>query len=204
MNSHLILANDVFAIEGMLGNGSDYTVFVHEFGIASMDSQFYDRNYGTYHSVYDSFYTMSQFIDTDFEYLRGAAQVVGLMGFEVADRDLVPFRTWNLYSRMLGFVEEINATAAAYNCSVDVDWTERLQIAIEVFGNSSFASVLRRTACALAAKFMRNGSAKGEVCIALKGGCTFVARRGTVQSVVVEFGDIELHHPIALRHASSG
>ena len=104
---------------GMLGSGSDYTVFVHEYGITSMDSRFTagGGGYGTYHSIYDSYFVMSNYIDPGYHFLKAEAQVVGLMGFECVNNDLLPFNLYNLVNRIEGFIEnEISLLSVEYNC----------------------------------------------------------------------------------------
>ena len=50
---------------GILGSGSDYTVFLDHFGIPSLDFSFSKKNsggtYGVYHSIYDSFDWMNKY-----------------------------------------------------------------------------------------------------------------------------------------------
>ena len=130
------IKNKTYNNTGMLGSGSDYTVFVHEYGIASMDSGFVG-GYGTYHSVFDSYFVMSNYIDPQYEYLRGMAQVVGLMGFEIVNNDIIPFNTHNLYERLYQFIELINNLQYEYNCTIYANLTDILEEAIEAYGESS-------------------------------------------------------------------
>ena len=50
---------------GILGSGSDYTVFLDHFGIPSLDFSYSKKNsggtYGVYHSIYDSFDWMNKY-----------------------------------------------------------------------------------------------------------------------------------------------
>ena len=50
----------------ILGSGSDYTVFLDNLGVASIDFAF-SGAYGVYHSVYDSFAWMATEGDPDFK-----------------------------------------------------------------------------------------------------------------------------------------
>ena len=65
---------------GMLGSGSDYTVFVHEYGITSMDSGF-GGGYGTYHSIFDSYFVMSNYIDPGYHFFEGSSSSGWINGF---------------------------------------------------------------------------------------------------------------------------
>mmetsp|Transcript_99081 Transcript_99081/g.296049 ORF Transcript_99081/g.296049 Transcript_99081/m.296049 type:complete len:683 (+) Transcript_99081:59-2107(+) len=86
----------------VLGSGSDYSVFLDHFGVASVDFDFTrtdstgsPTSYGQYHSIYDSFDWMKNFggmaPGESFEYMRSAAQVWGLLALRLADREVVPF-----------------------------------------------------------------------------------------------------------------
>jgi N-acetylated-alpha-linked acidic dipeptidase len=74
-----------------LGSGSDYTPFVQHAGVASINVSFGDEDEdGIYHSIYDSFYFYTHFLDTDLAYGRTLAQTVGTMVIRLADADVVP------------------------------------------------------------------------------------------------------------------
>lgn len=91
---------------GELGDGSDYTPFIHHAGIASLNIGFGGESDGTqYHSVYDDFYWYSHFVDTDFAYGRALAQTSGTAIMRLADADVLPF--------------QFDATAAALRRYVD-------------------------------------------------------------------------------------
>jgi len=55
----------------LLGSGSDFTAYLDELGVPSMDLSFYGA-YGVYHSVYDSFHWMTTEGDPTFAYHRYA------------------------------------------------------------------------------------------------------------------------------------
>ncbi|CAM9748772.1 unnamed protein product, partial [Phaeothamnion confervicola] len=79
---------------GMLGSGSDYTVFLDALGIASIDFEFVadlSDDYGVYHSVYDSFAWMDKWGDPTWEYHAMAARLWGLMALRLADAAVLPF-----------------------------------------------------------------------------------------------------------------
>jgi len=82
---------------GMLGSGSDYTVFLDHFGIASMDFRFErSSTYGQYHSVYDSFAWMDAYggidgkVGSAFQLMAYGAKIWGLLALRLADSDVLP------------------------------------------------------------------------------------------------------------------
>lgn len=83
---------------GVLGSGSDYTVFLDHFGIPSMDFSFDKRlgNYGQYHSIYDSYAWMNYFggrdndVGSAFELMEFAAKIWGLLTMRMASSAVVP------------------------------------------------------------------------------------------------------------------
>ena len=75
---------------GILGSGSDYTVFFNHLGIASADLTF-DGPYGVYHSVYDSYRWMATQGDPGFLYHAAMAKLAGLLALRFANADLLPF-----------------------------------------------------------------------------------------------------------------
>jgi N-acetylated-alpha-linked acidic dipeptidase len=75
---------------GVLGSGSDYTVFFNHLGIPSTDLVF-DGPYGVYHSVYDSYQWMATQGDPGFRYHAGMAKYAGLLALRFANADLLPF-----------------------------------------------------------------------------------------------------------------
>jgi N-acetylated-alpha-linked acidic dipeptidase len=77
---------------GALGDGSDYTAFIHHLGIASADIRFSgESSGGVYHSIYDDFYWYTHFGDPAFQYGRAESQMVGTAVMRLADADLLPF-----------------------------------------------------------------------------------------------------------------
>ncbi|KAG7344538.1 transferrin receptor-like dimerization domain containing protein [Nitzschia inconspicua] len=83
---------------GVLGSGSDYTVFLDHFGIPSMDFSFGKStgHYGQYHSIYDSFAWMDQFGGRDgergsaFDLMAFAAKIWGVLAIRMATSEIVP------------------------------------------------------------------------------------------------------------------
>lgn len=77
---------------GALGDGSDYTSFIHHLGIPSADIGFGGESHGgIYHSAYDDFYWYTHFGDPDFVYGRAESQMVGTAVMRMADAELLPF-----------------------------------------------------------------------------------------------------------------
>ena len=82
-----------------LGSGSDYTVFLDHFGIASLDFEFSGPagTYGVYHSTYDSFDWIDSYGGVEgvkgssFDLMAGAAKVWGVLALRLADSDVIPF-----------------------------------------------------------------------------------------------------------------
>ncbi len=77
---------------GALGDGSDYTAFIHHLGIPSADIGFGgESNGGIYHSIYDDFYWFTHFGDTTFAYSRAESQLVGTAVMRLASAEMLPF-----------------------------------------------------------------------------------------------------------------
>ena len=96
-----------------LGSGSDYTVFIHHLGIASVNLGYggEDRGSGQYHSIYDDFYFYSHFLDTDFVYGRALAQTAGTMMMRMADADVIPYQFADLADTVHTYVSEVKKLA---------------------------------------------------------------------------------------------
>ncbi|HEY1249753.1 MAG TPA: M28 family metallopeptidase [Thermoanaerobaculia bacterium] len=87
--SSLAGARDALPV-GVLGSGSDYTVFFNRLGIASADLTF-DGPYGVYHSVYDTYRWMATQGDPGFRYTAAMARYAGVLALRLANADLLPF-----------------------------------------------------------------------------------------------------------------
>jgi N-acetylated-alpha-linked acidic dipeptidase len=91
-----------------LGSGSDYTPFVQHAGVASLNLSFGDEDEdGIYHSIYDSFYFYTKFLDTDFAYGRALAQLVGTAVIRLADTDITPFEFTGLAETLQKYGREL-------------------------------------------------------------------------------------------------
>jgi N-acetylated-alpha-linked acidic dipeptidase len=91
-----------------LGSGTDYTVFEHHLGVASLNLGYggEDRG-GIYHSIYDDFYWYTHFSDTSFVYGKALAQTVGLTVMRLADADVLPYRFTNLSDAVNDYLKEV-------------------------------------------------------------------------------------------------
>jgi N-acetylated-alpha-linked acidic dipeptidase len=93
-----------------LGSGTDYTVFEHHLGVASLNLAFYgEDDGGIYHSIYDDFYWFTHFSDTDFVFGRAAAQTVGMTVMRLADAEVIPYRFSNLADTVGEYLKELQA-----------------------------------------------------------------------------------------------
>lgn len=74
---------------GTMGSGSDYTAFIDNLGIPSLDFSI-TGDYGVYHSVYDSFEWIDTFGDPGFKMHRTCAQLFALLIYRLADSQILP------------------------------------------------------------------------------------------------------------------
>jgi N-acetylated-alpha-linked acidic dipeptidase len=75
-----------------LGSGTDYTGFLDNLGIATLDLGFSGEDkQGIYHSIYDDFFWYMHFSDSDFVYGRALSQTVGTAVMRLADAEVLPF-----------------------------------------------------------------------------------------------------------------
>lgn len=120
---------------GVLGSGSDYTVFLDHFGIPSMDFSFGKRegHYGQYHSIYDSFAWMDHFggrdgeVGSAFDLMAFSAKIWGLLAMRMATLDIVPLDhiiQGQALSQYASFIEKqvkSNGTIDLHNLTKSVD-----------------------------------------------------------------------------------
>ena len=91
-----------------LGSGSDYTAFIDNLQIASLDFGFGgEGGGGVYHSVYDSFYWYTHFSDKDFAYGAALSRTIGTVILRLADADVLPFEFTATARTLRGYVDEI-------------------------------------------------------------------------------------------------
>ncbi|XP_066273766.1 N-acetylated-alpha-linked acidic dipeptidase 2-like [Branchiostoma lanceolatum] len=101
----------------LLGAGSDYAAFLLQAGVPSLDLQytldpgFNLSFYPVYHTVYDTFYYVKNFIDPDLSYHRAVTQVLGNTLLRLSDSTLLPFSLGG-YAMMIE--DFTNAAEASY------------------------------------------------------------------------------------------
>jgi N-acetylated-alpha-linked acidic dipeptidase len=99
---------------GALGDGSDYTAFIHHAGIAALNVGFGgEDDGGEYHSIYDDFYWYTHFSDTDFAYGRALAQTAGTAVLRLADADLLPYQFTNSVETIRRYVKDLEKSLKA-------------------------------------------------------------------------------------------
>lgn len=99
-------AEQTFELQlGRLGSGSDYTAFLDNLGIPSVDFGFSGSN-GPYHSVYDNFFWMSRFGDPEFLFHQAAARFYGLLALRLTSDKVLPLRFSNYGAALM---DDINA-----------------------------------------------------------------------------------------------
>jgi N-acetylated-alpha-linked acidic dipeptidase len=92
-----------------LGSGSDYTAFIDNLQIASLDFGFGgEGGGGVYHSIYDSFYWYTHFSDKDFAYGAALSRTIGTVILRLADADVLPFEFTATARTLRGYVDEID------------------------------------------------------------------------------------------------
>jgi N-acetylated-alpha-linked acidic dipeptidase len=124
---------------GVLGSGSDYTAFLHNNGISSIDL---GANRGPedpvyhYHSNYDTYHWMSTFADPGFAYHKAIGQYVALLTYYMADSEILPLEPTNYGVEMTKYLTTLESTLE--DEEADVDLAELIS-AIEAFNSSASA-----------------------------------------------------------------
>jgi N-acetylated-alpha-linked acidic dipeptidase len=91
-----------------LGSGSDYTVFLDNLGVASLNIGYGGEDGGgIYHSIYDDFYWYTHFADTDFSYGRALSQTAGTAVMRMADAELLPYEFNNFTRTVRRYRDEL-------------------------------------------------------------------------------------------------
>ncbi|KAG7440790.1 Zn-dependent exopeptidase [Guyanagaster necrorhizus] len=116
-------ANAVDALGvGVLGSGSDYTVFLQRLGISSTNGGFgqtiNDPVYH-YHSVYDSERWMELYGDPGFFRHTAVAKHLGLQVLRLADNVVLPFNTTHYSYELENYLDNVENLVSAQ--SVDID-----------------------------------------------------------------------------------
>lgn len=118
---------------GTLGTGSDYTVFIDHLGIPSIDFGFgpagNDAVYH-YHSNYDSFHWMDNFVNDSWAFHVAATQTMGLLSITLAQQVVVDFR-FKDYGEVLsqGLEKLISQYGSLFNLTaIEVDEEDKLEV----------------------------------------------------------------------------
>ena len=95
---------------GALGSGSDYTPFLQQLGIASLNLSYSgEGGGGSYHSIFDSFDHYTRFSDPTFEYGIALAQTAGRAVLRLSEAEVLPFEFTRFSATVSRYVDEITA-----------------------------------------------------------------------------------------------
>ncbi|XP_067940767.1 putative N-acetylated-alpha-linked acidic dipeptidase [Watersipora subatra] len=102
---------------GDLGSGSDHTGFFHMHGVTSMESYYlYDKSktklatwYPLYHTSYETFQAVEDFLDPDFLYHKSIATFFTEITRNLSDSVIVPFVVTDYAVRLRHVYEELNS-----------------------------------------------------------------------------------------------
>ena len=104
---------------GALGDGSDYTAFIHHLGIPSADLRYGgEMQGGIYHSIYDDFYWYTHFGDPTFAYGRALSQTMGTAIMRMADADMLPFDFTNFADTMHRYLGDLQKLLKAQQAEI--------------------------------------------------------------------------------------
>lgn len=124
---------------GVLGSGSDYTAFLHNNGISSIDisaSRGPEDPIYHYHSNYDTYHWMSTFADPGFVYHKAMGQYVALLTYYMADTEILPLESANYGAEMTSYLTDLQKTLEDEEADLDL---AELVSAIEAFNSSASA-----------------------------------------------------------------
>ncbi|KAJ4474266.1 Zn-dependent exopeptidase [Lentinula aciculospora] len=111
---------------GVLGSGSDYTIFLQRIGVASMNHGFSstptDPVYH-YHSVYDSERWEEIYADPGFYRHVAVAKHLGLVALRLAGSAVLPLNTTHYAYELESYLDKIEAHVHAQSMEVEVDLT---------------------------------------------------------------------------------
>jgi len=96
-----------------LGSGSDYSTFLQNLGIASLNIGFGGEgdSGGVYHSAYDTYEHHSRFVDPGHAYAGALAKVTGRMVLRMADTDTTVLRYGDFADTVAGYLDEVKKLA---------------------------------------------------------------------------------------------
>lgn len=115
---------------GILGSGSDYTVFFNFLGVPSVDMLF-DGPYGVYHSQYDSHRWMRRFGDPGFRYHRAMVALWTVMATRLANAEILPLDYTEYARELKNYADELAGLTG------DRLSMRPLEAAIERFGEAA-------------------------------------------------------------------
>ncbi|KAK7037544.1 Vacuolar protein sorting-associated protein 70 [Paramarasmius palmivorus] len=108
---------------GVLGSGSDYTVFLQRLGVPSMNHGFgastHDPVYH-YHSVYDSELFQERYADPGFHRHIAIAKHLGLTALRIASPAILPFNTTHYSLELDSYLDKVEAIISTTDIQVDL------------------------------------------------------------------------------------
>jgi N-acetylated-alpha-linked acidic dipeptidase len=96
-----------------LGSGSDYSAFLQNLGLASLDVGFGDEgdSGGVYHSAYDTYEHHSRFVDPGHAYAGALAKITGRMVLRMADADTPVQRYADVADTIATYLDDVKKLA---------------------------------------------------------------------------------------------
>jgi len=96
-----------------LGSGSDYSTFLQNLGIASLNIGFGGEgdSGGVYHSAYDTYEHHSRFVDPGHAYAGALAKYTGRMVLRMADAETTVHRYGDFADTVAGYLDEVKKLA---------------------------------------------------------------------------------------------
>ncbi|MBX3484021.1 transferrin receptor-like dimerization domain-containing protein [Phenylobacterium sp.] len=98
-----------------LGSGSDYSAFLQNLGLATLNLGFYGEGEsgGVYHSAYDTYEHHSRFVDPGHAYAGALAKVTGRLVMRMADAETPVQRYGDFADTVAGYLDEVKKLADA-------------------------------------------------------------------------------------------
>ena len=98
---------------GPLGSGSDYSAYLQHLGLPAINLGYggEGEGNGVYHSLYDSYYHFTHFVDPDARYGETLAKTAGRLVLRVADADTPPMRFGDFADTVATYLEEVRKLA---------------------------------------------------------------------------------------------
>ncbi|KAL0576423.1 Vacuolar protein sorting-associated protein 70 [Marasmius crinis-equi] len=108
---------------GVLGSGSDYTVFLQRLGVPSMNHGFgagtHDPVYH-YHSIYDSQRFQEKYADPGFHRHVVVAKHLGLIALRIAQPPILPFNTTHYAYELDNYLDSVEELVTTNEIQVDL------------------------------------------------------------------------------------